>query len=280
MKIIFCIFVLLVTDSFESKNFNAPKTSESFLNGSGYQPFVVGAIFDMKKGTKLSELTRKRMREAKKGKTPKNIELFKSIAGKYTRTEAQNKARSESYKKKGIKPPSRKGSTPWNKGKTGIYTEETKKSIAKKVSEYLKMNPINFTEEVRRKIGESKKREKSTFWKGGVSANNRTERENIMSSFEYQSWRRKIFERDDYTCQMHDCGKRGGKIRAHHIKKFAHYPELRLDLRNGIVICEDCDCKKIVHREKKWEKYFFDILKGRKIITAIDYKILTNYEKK
>lgn len=168
---------------------------------------------------------------------------------------------------------------PWNKGKTGVYTEETRKSIAKSVSEYLKENPLKLSEEARRKIGDAHRGEKATFWKGGVSKINNSERKNIMATFEYQSWRRKIFERDDYTCQMEGCKKRGGKIRAHHIKKFAYYPELRLDLRNGIVICEDCDCKKIVHREEKWEKYFFDILKGRKIITAVDYKILTNYEK-
>ena len=245
MMMIFHIFVLLITHSLESKNFNAPKANESFLCGLGYQPFVVGAIFDMKTGI-----------------------------GKWKRTEAHNKAKSESYKKKGIKPPSRKGKTPWNKGKTGCYSEETRKSISKSVSKYLKENPLKLNEDARRKIGEAHKGEKSTFWKGGVSKKNRTERENIMTSFEYQSWRRKIFERDDYTCQMEGCGKRGGKIRAHHIKKFALYPDLRFDLRNGVVICEGCDCKKVVHREEKWEKYFFSNLTQRGIISDKEMLLL------
>ena len=105
---------MLVTDSFESKNFNAPKTNESFLSGSGYQPFVVGAIFDMlKKGTKLSEQTRKRMSDAKKGKKPKNFELFLSKRRNYVITDEQRKNRSDDYKKRGIKPPSQKGAIPW-----------------------------------------------------------------------------------------------------------------------------------------------------------------------
>lgn len=55
---------------------------------------------------------------------------------------------------------------------------------------------------------------------------------------EYTEWRRKVFERDEYTCQI--CGTHGGKLNAHHIQSYAKFPELRTDVSNGITLCTDC----------------------------------------
>lgn len=55
---------------------------------------------------------------------------------------------------------------------------------------------------------------------------------------EYYEWRRKVFERDDFTCQV--CGLRGGRLNAHHIQAFAKFPELRTEASNGITLCSDC----------------------------------------
>lgn len=65
----------------------------------------------------------------------------------------------------------------------------------------------------------------------------------------YISWRTKVFERDKYTCAI--CGQVGGELNAHHIRPFAEYPDLRLDLDNGVTLCKACH--KRVHKEKDSE---------------------------
>ena len=72
-------------------------------------------------------------------------------------------------------------------------------------------------------------------------------------------WRKAVFERDDYTCQM--CGKRSGNginviLHPHHIKRFADYPELRFDVNNGITLCKECHSK-VTRHEEYYEKVFF-----------------------
>ena len=41
---------------------------------------------------------------------------------------------------------------------------------------------------------------------------------------EYDEWRARVYERDDYTCQI--CGERGGRLQAHHLYSYSDYPEL------------------------------------------------------
>ena len=48
--------------------------------------------------------------------------------------------------------------------------------------------------------------ENNNNWKGGISKINKTIRQLIMETIEYKNWRRKIFERDDYTCVK--CGEK------------------------------------------------------------------------
>lgn len=51
----------------------------------------------------------------------------------------------------------------------------------------------------------------------------------------YVAWRRKVFIRDNHTCQ--NCKKRGVEIEAHHVKSWARHPELRYEVSNGITLC-------------------------------------------
>ncbi len=65
------------------------------------------------------------------------------------------------------------------------------------------------------------------------------ERANERLSSAYKRWRFDVYQRDRYTCQ--DCGDaRGGNLHAHHVKPFATHPELRLDVSNGVTLCEGC----------------------------------------
>jgi len=75
----------------------------------------------------------------------------------------------------------------------------------------------------------------SPQWKGGISS----ERNQIMSSVEYKQWRIDVYERDDYTCQACSDNK-GHNLNAHHILNFSDYKDLRLDVNNGITLCENC----------------------------------------
>ena len=71
-------------------------------------------------------------------------------------------------------------------------------------------------------------------WKNGISG----EREKLMAKAEYKEFRKQVFERDNYTCQI--CNKRGGNLEVHHKNPWRDYPELRFDISNGQTLCIDC----------------------------------------
>jgi len=60
----------------------------------------------------------------------------------------------------------------------------------------------------------------------------------FKQSLEYKLWRDSVFRRDKWTCKV--CGLKGKRIEAHHIYPFRDFEELRLELRNGIVLCFWC----------------------------------------
>ena len=98
---------------------------------------------------------------------------------------------------------------------------------------------------------------KNKFWKGGIT----TIRYQILNLRQYRRWRKAVFERDDYTCQL--CGQHGGFLNADHhkvtfselvniaIEKFGIEEVLKelpnfdefWDLSNGRTLCVKCHRK-------------------------------------
>lgn len=121
----------------------------------------------------------------------------------------------------------RTGCVPWNKGIEGVC----------------KANSGSFTKGCPKPKNayEWKRSEYNPNWKGGVTGELRLAR-NCKA---YKEWCKKVFERDNYTCQIcgDGCEKGRGKhitLNAHHINSFAKYPELRYDISNGITLCYPC----------------------------------------
>lgn len=79
--------------------------------------------------------------------------------------------------------------------------------------------------------------ENAANWQGGITPQHKK----IRNSKEYAAWRTAVFERDNYACV--ECCARGGTLNADHIKPFAAFPELRLDVSNGRTLCVPCHKK-------------------------------------
>lgn len=126
-----------------------------------------------------------------------------------------------------------------------------------------------YSKETRQKVSKARRGKNNPNWKGGASSFYSL----IYNISEAVTWRRKIFERDKYTCQK--CNIKGGKLEAHHIKKFvliireflAPYSYFNIevdrekllelaknyipfwDLNNGRTLCYDCHC--LVEKETR-----------------------------
>jgi hypothetical protein len=74
--------------------------------------------------------------------------------------------------------------------------------------------------------------------------------ERVRKSAAYRAWRTLVFERDNYTCQ--NCFQRGGYLHADHIKPFAFFPELRLNVSNGRTLCIPCHKKTPTYGVGAW----------------------------
>jgi HNH endonuclease len=108
-----------------------------------------------------------------------------------------------------------------------------------------------FTKEHKSKLG--LKGFKNPRWKGGITPEN----ERIRNSAEYKSWRNEVFKRDNFQCVICGSGNKSGSrtpIHADHIKPFAYFPDLRLDINNGRTLCHSCH-KKTDTYLNRWYKH-------------------------
>ncbi len=208
-------------------------------------------------GRKHSETTKQKISEAHLGKklSPETIKKIIESRKGYRHSEETKIKMSESHK----------GIISWNKGKklSKEHKEKIGKSNKDKHNYWLGRK---HSEETKRKISLGNKGkivsketrvkmslnhanyngENHPNWKGGITP----EYHKIRGSDEYNNWRRKVFERDNYTCQL--CGNnKSGTLRAHHVKFFSKYPELRFEVSNGLTVCKDCHESKGFHKGLK-----------------------------
>ncbi|MFA7192405.1 MAG: HNH endonuclease signature motif containing protein [Candidatus Paceibacterota bacterium] len=177
---------------------------------------------------------------SQKGKKKNFSEEHKKVLGDRLREQAALKKGttrlpfSNEWRKKMSE--SRLGKAPWNKGKTGIYSDEYRKKIREGRAKQ------TFSEETRRRLSNTHKKRvsegKNHFYKGGIYPINLA----LRNSLEYKLWRESVFKRDKFCCVL--CGdSTSGNIEADHIMPFSTYPELRFDIDNGRTLCKPCHRK-------------------------------------
>jgi len=140
----------------------------------------------------------------------------------------------------------------------------------KEISEIMKVKSIFATDppmrkpeivakyrETSKKTG-SKRGKNNPAWKGGVTDANRLARGTIESD----EFRRIVFARDNYTCQL--CGADKKRLEANHIKLFSENKELRFEPSNGITLCKDCH-QSIRGKEHELEGVFTAIVSSKHI---------------
>ena len=132
-------------------------------------------------------------------------------------------------------PEERRGYTPWNKGLKG-YRTSLRHSSAHVAA-----------------IRAARSGAASNFWRGGVS----DERAAIAAWTTTQA--PKVHHQYDYVCQS--CGKRGGKLHAHHILPVWLRPERGRDLGNLISVCDLCH--RSIHRTRDTELEFMGRFEDR-----------------
>lgn len=76
--------------------------------------------------------------------------------------------------------------------------------------------------------------EKSPSWNPKLTTEDRENKRNLL---EFRQWRKSVFKRDNYVCQI--SGIIGGKLEPHHLFNWADYKENRFDVKNGITISTD-----------------------------------------
>lgn len=84
------------------------------------------------------------------------------------------------------------------------------------------------------RLRERIKGDKNPNWKGGIETKHHAD----YTSKEYAEWRKSIFERDNYVCQI--CKEKGKKLNAHHIFPYSEYSDIKYLIHNGITLCVLC----------------------------------------
>lgn len=82
-------------------------------------------------------------------------------------------------------------------------------------------------------------------WRHDLTKEEREDNKNRQYCPKNNKWRKKVFERDNHTCQC--CGQIGGNLEAHHIYSYHSHKKLRYVTSNGVTLCKSCH--KRFHKE-------------------------------
>lgn len=81
--------------------------------------------------------------------------------------------------------------------------------------------------------------DKSPMWNPNLTDEDRNDTRKYK---EYSEWRRLVFKRDNYICQV--CkDDQGGNLTAHHLNGYHWDKTGRTDVNNGVTLCEPCHKK-------------------------------------
>ena len=129
-----------------------------------------------------------------------------------------------------------RGHRPWNKGVKGYKLDR------------------RWTEAQKDAIRAARSGPKSNSWRGGAS----TERQSIARWATEQA--PKVHAQCDYTCQVPGCGRRGGKLHAHHIIPVWMDRSRAYDIGNLISVCDQCH--RAIHKSLDAELEFAKLFEG------------------
>ncbi len=121
-----------------------------------------------------------------------------------------------------------RGRTPWNKGVSGYRIR------------------LVVSESHRKAIRRARSGERSNFWRGGVASR----RSSLARWTKDQA--PKVHAQYEHTCQV--CGKRGGRLHAHHIVPVWLSEEMAQEIGNLISVCARCHAT--IHRTREAELAF------------------------
>lgn len=126
--------------------------------------------------------------------------------------------------------------------KSGVmfHTELSKKRISETSKGRKPMLGKRHSTATKLLMSNNKIGKKNNNWKGGITFNSRK----FRKSREYRFWRIEVLKRDDYKCKYENCGIKTNI--AHHIRPSKEYPELRVELSNGMTVC--LEHHKLIHK--------------------------------
>lgn len=107
-----------------------------------------------------------------------------------------------------------------------------------RVEKIIERNKQGHSEETKRKMRGKRvsiSGENHPQWNPNITDEDRVDKRKYP---EYQDWRKAVYERDDYICQV--CSNIRGNLNAHHLESYTSNKELRTTLSNGVTLCETC----------------------------------------